>query len=33
MDHFGKILKDVSLQKDFAEANALSQSSTGEMNL
>jgi len=32
MRHFGKILKD-SLQKDVAEANALSQSSTGEMNL
>jgi hypothetical protein len=33
MHHFGKILKDVSLQKDVAEANALSQSLTGEMNL
>jgi hypothetical protein len=33
MDHFGKILKEVSLQKDVTEANALSQSSTGEMNL
>jgi len=33
MDHFGKILKEVNRKKVYAEANALSQSSTGEMNL